>query len=144
MVIAQVQQGSTVYSANELKYSGITTGITATVYDCGLGNPTDFPAAVSNNIALIERGTLTFSNKVINAMAAGARAAIIYNNAAGNFSGTLGGTNNWIPAVSLAQADGLALQIQLLPPPSFTGFINTWTALRWRRPTCPARSRSPR
>jgi subtilisin family serine protease len=109
-VIALVQQGSTTYSANELQFSGVTTGLTATVYGCGLGNPTDFPAAVRSNIALIQRGTLTFSNKVINAMAAGARAAIIYNNAAGNFSGTLGGTNNWIPAVALAQADGLALQ----------------------------------
>jgi subtilisin family serine protease len=109
-VIAQVQQGSTVYSANELQYSGITTGLTATVYDCGLGNPADFPAAVSNNIALIERGTLFFTNKVINAMAAGARAAIIYNYAASNFNGTLGGPNNWIPAVSLSQADGLAME----------------------------------
>ncbi len=110
LVLAQVQQGSTVYGANELTYSGITTGLTATVYYCGLGNPTDFPAAVSGNIALIQRGTLTFSNKVLNAMAAGARAAIIYNDAAGNFFGTLGGTNGWIPAVSLAQSDGLALQ----------------------------------
>jgi subtilisin family serine protease len=109
-VIGTVLQGSTVYGANELMFSGITTGITATVYYCGLGNPTDFPAAVRNNIALIQRGTLTFSNKLVNAMAAGARAAIIYNNAAGNFSGTLGGTNNWIPAVSLSQSDGLALQ----------------------------------
>ena len=107
-----VQQGSNVYSANALQFSGITTGtgITATVYDCGLGNPANFPAAVRNNIALIQRGTLTFSNKVVNATAAGALAAIIYNNAAGNFSGTLGGSNNWIPAVSLAQADGLALE----------------------------------
>ena len=110
IVLAQVQQGSTVYQANELTYSGITTGLTATVYDCGLGNPTDFPAAVNGNIALIQRGTLNFSAKVANAMAAGARAAIIYNNAAGNFFGTLGGTNDWIPAVSLSQADGLALQ----------------------------------
>jgi subtilisin family serine protease len=108
--VASVQQGSTIYSANELQYSGTTTGITATVYDCGLGNPANFPAAVRNNIALIVRGTLTFSNKVVNAMAAGARAAIIYNNASGNFSGTLGGTNNWIPAVSLSQSDGLALE----------------------------------
>jgi subtilisin family serine protease len=112
--IASVQQGSTTYTANELTYSGTTTGITATVYSCGLGNPNDFPTAVRNNIALIARGTLTFSNKVVNAMAAGARAAIIYNNASGNFSGTLGGTNNWIPAVSLSQSDGLALQA-LLP-----------------------------
>ena len=110
-VLADVQQGSTVYGANELEYSGISTGLTATVYYCGLGYATNFPPAVRNNIALIERGTLTFSNKVVNAMAAGAVAAIIYNNATSNFSGTLGGTNvNWIPAVSLSQADGLALQ----------------------------------
>ncbi|MGH7993286.1 MAG: S8 family serine peptidase, partial [Limisphaerales bacterium] len=110
--VASVQQGTSTYSANELQYAGTTTGtgITATMYDCGLGNPTDFPAAVSNNIALIERGTLNFSNKVLNAMAARARAAIIYNNTTGNFSGTLGVTNNWIPTVSLAQADGLSLE----------------------------------
>jgi subtilisin family serine protease len=108
--IASVEQGSATYSANELSYAGITTGITATAYDCGLGNPADFPAAVNGNIALIERGTLTFSNKVLNAMAAGARAAIIYNNDTGNFSGTLGGPQDWIPAVSLSESDGLALQ----------------------------------
>lgn len=111
IVVGWVQQGSTVYNADELTYSGISTGITATVYDCGLGYPTNFPAAVSNNIALIERGTLNFSVKVTNAMAAGARAAIIYNNVSGSFYGfTLGGTNNWIPAVAISQADGLSLQ----------------------------------
>jgi subtilisin family serine protease len=109
--IASVQQGSTIYSANGMTYSGTTTGITATVYSCGLGNPADFPAAVRSNIALIQRGTLTFSNKVVNAIAAGARAAVIYNNTNGNFFGTLVASNiNWIPTISLAQADGLALQ----------------------------------
>ena len=112
--IAYVQQGSTTYAANELTYSGITTGITAKVYYCGLGNPSDFPAAARNNIALIARGTLTFSNKVVNAMAAGARAAVIYNNVSGNFSGTLGGTKNWIPAISLSQADGLSVKTNSL------------------------------
>jgi subtilisin family serine protease len=51
---------------------------------------------------------------VVNAMAAGARAAVIYNNVSGNFSGTLGGANNWIPAISLSQADGLAVQTNSL------------------------------
>ena len=110
VVVAQVQQGATVYSANELQYSGITTGLTAKVFNCGLGNPSDFPSTVRSNIALIQRGTISFSNKVANARAAGARAAIIYNNASGNFLGTLLGSNHWIPAVSLSQADGLALQ----------------------------------
>ena len=108
--IASVKQGSLTNSANELAYSGATTGITATVYYCGLGYPTNFPAAVSNNIALIQRGTLTFANKVANAMAAGAKAAIIYNNASGNFSGTLGSVGNWIPAVSVSDITGQAMQ----------------------------------
>ncbi|MGA2240861.1 MAG: S8 family serine peptidase [Verrucomicrobiota bacterium] len=119
---SQVQQGSTTYTANELTYSGTTTGITATVYDCGLGYPSDFPTAVSNNIALMVRGTLYFSNKVGNAMAAGARAAVIYNNSGGNFPGSLLISNNWIPAVSLSQADGLALKAIL---PAIGTVVNT-------------------
>jgi subtilisin family serine protease len=111
--ISSVQQGSSIFSANPLAFSGSTTGLTAQVYNCGLGNPIDFPASVSNNIALISRGTLTFSVKVANAMAAGAAAAIIFNNASGNFSGTLQIPNNWIPAVSIAQADGQALEAAL-------------------------------
>jgi subtilisin family serine protease len=106
-----VQRASSVYQANPLTYSGLTTmtGLTGSIYYCGLGNPTDFPAAVNNNIALIQRGTLYFSDKVSNAMAAGARAAVIYNNAAGNFNGTLQTAGNWIPAIGLSQADGQTL-----------------------------------
>ena len=106
-----VQQSTNVFSANALTYSGVTdaTGITATIYYCGLGYPADFPAAVSNNIALIQRGTLYFSDKVNNATSAGARAAIIFNNTDGNFLGTLQTAGNWIPAVSLSQADGQTL-----------------------------------
>jgi subtilisin family serine protease len=106
-----VQQDSTTYSANELTYAGVTTsaGLTATIYDCGIGDPSDFPQAVSGNIALIQRGTLFFSEKVSNAMGAGAVAAIIYNNVAGNFTGTLQSPSNWIPAISLSHADGQTL-----------------------------------
>ena len=111
---AVVRRASVTYAANGLTYAGITTGITAAVYYCGLGYPGDFPAAVNGNIALISRGTLHFTDKVSNATAAGARAAIIYNNVAGNFQGTLQYSNNWIPAVSISQADGQTLQ-SLLP-----------------------------
>jgi subtilisin family serine protease len=120
--LAYVQRGSTNYAANDLTYSGTTTGITATVYYCGPGNPSDFPAAVSNNIALMVRGTLNFSVKVANAKTAGARAAVIYNNTSGNFSGTLQTSGNWIPAISLSQADGLALKAIL---PAAATVVNT-------------------
>ncbi len=112
--ISYVLQGATTYAAQPLGFSGTTTGISAMIYDCGLGYPTNFPAAVRSNIALISRGTLFFTDKVSNAIAAGARAAIIYNNVAGNFLGTLQVASNWIPALAISQADGLALRA-LLP-----------------------------
>ena len=104
-----VQWSNITYPAEEFVYSGITTGITATIHHCGLGYPADFPAAVSNNIALIQRGQLFFSEKVANATVAGARAVIIYNNVTGSIGGTLQTSNNWIPAVAISQANGLAL-----------------------------------
>jgi subtilisin family serine protease len=115
---ASLSSGSVSYSAGAMTYSGITPGLTATLYYCALGNPGDFPAAVSNNIALISRGTLTFSNKVFNATAAGAKAAVIYNNVSGSFLGTLGSKTNWIPTASISQADGLTLKA--LTPTSAT------------------------
>jgi subtilisin family serine protease len=47
---------------------------------------------------------------VSNAMAAGARAAVIFNNVAGNVNNaTLQTPGNWIPSIALSQDDGLAL-----------------------------------
>ncbi|MEI6084725.1 MAG: S8 family serine peptidase [Verrucomicrobiota bacterium] len=113
---ATVVQASVTLAGNGLTYAGTTTGITAAVVDCGLGYPTNFPPTVAGNIALIQRGTLFFTEKVGNAMAAGATAAIIYNNTNGNFLGSLQSPSNWIPAVALSQADGQTL-LGLLPTP---------------------------
>ena len=102
------------YTAVTFTYSGTSAGLTGTVYDCGLGNPAEFPSGVNGNIALIARGTLNFSTKVANAMNAGAKAAIIYNNTTGTISnGTLQTASGWIPTVALTQADGLALKAAL-------------------------------
>jgi subtilisin family serine protease len=96
--LSLVQYANTTCFAGDFSYSGLTdqTGITGTVFDCGLGYPEDFPAGVSNNIALIRRGILYFSDKVANATAAGATAVIIYNNVAGGIAGgTLQFANKW-------------------------------------------------
>ncbi len=70
----------------------------------------DFPATVSGNIAFISRGTCTFSQKALNAKAAGALAAVIYNNAAGELSGTLGTPFlEYAPVVGISQEDGKVL-----------------------------------
>ena len=113
---AYVQAGGSVFTANPLTYAGSTTitGLTAAVWDCGLGYPTNFPAGKSNYVALISRGTLTFAVKVANAATAGAGAAVISNNTNGNFLGTLGTAGTWIPALSISQADGQSLRA-LLP-----------------------------
>ena len=101
------------YSASAMTLSGTSAGVTGTIIDCGLGNPADFPAGVNGNIALIARGTLNFSTKVTNAMNAGAKAAIIYNNVAGTINGTLQNAGSWIPTQQITQADGLAIKAAL-------------------------------
>ena len=92
-----------------LEFAGHTNGISGNLVNCGIGNPGECGAGISGNIALIQRGTLSFADKVTNAMNQGAVAAIIYNNAAGDFTGTLGAAGSWIPAVSVSQAAGTAL-----------------------------------
>lgn len=56
-------------------------------------SPSDYPAAVKNNIALIKRGTCGFGDKSSNASVAGAVAAIIYNSENGTLHGTMGTPN---------------------------------------------------
>jgi subtilisin family serine protease len=104
--------GSSSYTTTPLEFSGTTTtsGITAKLYNCGIGNTGQFPAGVSGNIALIQRGTLNFSVKVTNAMNAGAKAAVIWDNVtetSTNF--TLGSSGTWIPSLAISLADGTTL-----------------------------------
>ena len=52
-------------------------------------------------------GNIAFENKVLNAQSGGATAAIVYNNVAGNFGGTLSTpTATTIPSVSMSMEDG--------------------------------------
>ncbi|MCL6573669.1 MAG: S8 family serine peptidase [Bacillus sp. (in: Bacteria)] len=60
---------------------------------------------VRGKIVLIKRGTLTFSEKAMNAQAAGAAAVLIYNNISGRFIGNLETTMN-IPVGALTRDDG--------------------------------------
>jgi subtilisin family serine protease len=108
---ASVTAGSE-YRAFGMEFAGATNGITGNLYNCGIGNPGQCPAGVAGNIALIQRGTLDFATKVTNAKNQGAVAAIIYNNAAGDFTGTLGAAGSWIPAVSVSDVTGTALLSQ--------------------------------
>ena len=121
------------FEAFGLEFAGTTRsrGITKTLVSCGLAvSPSDCPSTVRGNIALIQRGSVSFAQKVASATTAGAVGAIIYNNAPGNFHGTLGtATNNgkaWIPAVSVSQADGQTLLSQLPTSATLVNAASSW------------------
>ena len=74
----------------------------------GLGYRQEFPAGTQGAIVLVQRGEITFSEKVANATAAGAAGVIIYNDESGGFSGQLREPSR-IPAASISSEDGGAL-----------------------------------
>lgn len=100
---------------NPMTFSA-TGSVTANLVNAGFGTVADFAATDCTTggakIALISRGSITFAAKVANAAADGCIAAVIYNNVAGNFFGTLGSPSA-IPAVSISQAEGQALVAEL-------------------------------
>jgi hypothetical protein len=78
----------------------------------------DFVGFMPGNIALIQRGTCTFAQKVANAEAAGASAAIIFNEGnpgrTGLFNGSLSGKER-IPVLFTPYAVGTQLLAQYVP-----------------------------
>lgn len=77
----------------------------------GLGYPTEFPD-VKDKIVLIERGEISFTEKVNNAYKKGAKAVLIFNNEEGAFSGGLEEAIT-IPVVALTREDGLFIKDEL-------------------------------
>lgn len=107
-------------------YGDVTQAVFPVDLQLGLGNTStsaceaaDFAGFPAGAIALIQRGTCSFAIKALNAEAAGASAAIIFNqgNTAGAdrqdlIIGTLGGTNVvGIPVVGASYPNGVALSV---------------------------------
>ena len=72
----------------------------------------DFSGFVAGRIALMQRGTCTFQVKALNAQAAGAKAAVIFNRGGGEngpINGTLGSPGVTIPTVGTSFAVGQEL-----------------------------------
>lgn len=89
--------------------SGAATGA---IVEAGLGDAADFPASgLAGDVALIQRGTLTFAQKAQNAVAAGAGAIIIYNNESGPFFGDA--TEISVPMIAVTREDGDAIKQRL-------------------------------
>ena len=85
---------------------GVATGLLA---DAGMAFAEDIPAdGLDGKVALIERGTITFEEKVQRVAEAGAIAAIIFNKESGLFRGTFYNPST-IPALAIARETGLEL-----------------------------------
>ncbi len=92
-----------------LQYSETTAtaGLEAAAVNAGLGSTSDFESVdCTGKIAVIQRGDFAFALKVTNAKDDGCVGVVIYNNESGNFNGTLGSAGDWLPAVSVSEADG--------------------------------------
>jgi len=96
--------GASAYPVNAMDGSPRISA-TGPLADFGLG---DTPAAgsMTGKVCLISRGTISFSDKVLNCQTSGGIGAVIYNNAAGELFGTLGGVATTIPSVGALQSDG--------------------------------------
>ncbi len=99
--------GDEAYSGNPMEFApyGEVTGELA---DGGFCLPGDTAGDWAGKVVLCSRGDATFAEKVAKVMEGGGAAAVIYNNAPGLFSGTLGEAGEWIVAISLSQEDGQA------------------------------------
>lgn len=103
--------GSTVYAPGGMDGSPRSTA-TASLADFGLGGSV-IAGSMTGKVCLIQRGTYEFGVKVSNCQASGGVGAVVYNNAAGSFGGTLGTTVTNIPSVTASDAEGAAMKLQL-------------------------------
>jgi subtilisin family serine protease len=87
---------------------GAATGsASGNLIDCGLA--TSDCAAAGGQICLIQRGDISFADKVLACESGGGGAAIIYNNVPGPLLGTLGEFSSAIPAIGVSDTDGAAM-----------------------------------
>lgn len=94
-------------ATRSLDLTGAVSGDVAIASPLLACTPLTNAAALQGKVVLIQRGVCGFANKIANAQAAGAKAVVVYNNAAGNPI-AMGGSNpnNVIPAVMINLADG--------------------------------------
>lgn len=103
--VVEVSVSGTGYSANAMENQG---NVTSNLYNFATGEAID--SGASGSICLIARGNISFHDKVKACQDSGGVGAIIYNNAAGSFGGTLGTSNaTSIPSVTVSDTAGAAM-----------------------------------
>jgi serine protease len=107
--VVEVSVSGTGYTANAMENQGSATG---SLYNFATGEAIDSGAA--GNVCLIQRGNISFYDKVKACEDSGGVGAILYNNAPGGFGGTLGTSNQTtIPSVTISDTDGATMLSQL-------------------------------
>lgn len=103
--------GSTTYAPGGMDGSPVKTA-TGALANFGIGDTVQ-AGAMTGKVCLIQRGTIDFATKVSNCEKSGGLGAVVYNNAAGGFGGTLGTTVTSIPSVTASDTEGAAMLNQL-------------------------------
>jgi subtilisin family serine protease len=106
--LATVTVNGVSYEALSMEFAPTGTA-SGELVDGGLCLATDPAADWSGKVVLCSRGVVSFAEKVTKVTTNGGEAAVIYNNAPGIFSGTLGAAGDFVIAVSISQENGLYL-----------------------------------
>jgi Subtilisin-like serine proteases len=141
---------------NDLAFSACppaTTGISGTFVSCGFGAVADFSASVKGKIALVQRGPLgaggiTFFVKAQNAVTAGAKAIVVYDNAPvdpanpfnpGFFTSATSAATipSTAPFLGITQADGQALLATPTATVTFSNGFEQFALLSGTSMACP-------
>ncbi|TWX58564.1 S8 family serine peptidase [Colwellia hornerae] len=102
---ASMSADGVAYASSAMENSG---SVTANTFYMGTAESTN--SGANGNVCLIDRGVISFHDKVQNCQNSGGVGAVIINNEAGMLSATLGDTNaTTIPAVGVALEDRAAL-----------------------------------
>lgn len=106
-IAASLAVGAKSYEAQPMEGSPTATA-SGPLADFGLGTAA-IAGSMAGKVCLIQRGSITFAEKVLNCQNSGGVGAVIYNNAAGDVNGTLGTTVTTIPSVGTLQSIGRTL-----------------------------------
>lgn len=106
---SSVVVGASSITGNHIEFAARGTANGPLVYG-GLGTDRRNPAW-AGKVVLVDRGSISFYEKVKNVQNSGGVACVIANHEPGNFFGTLGERkSSTIPAISISQEDGVTLK----------------------------------